>query len=489
MDALHRGEDSQFGEAHDVVGVDVLGVLDPPAEVVVGARRVEDGLVDVQDLAVGAVADGVRVDLEAVLDRDVGGAGDVRDGFEHEAFGRGHVLVRLQEPRAVRSEGAVDLAFDGAYGEVVVTLDRHVVLGQASVHFLVGVAAHHDVQADRERALFFQTLEPVNGREARPRVLERGHALGQRFLGGQGDLAAELGVDFFGRAAELRIGEGAGDGAVGGLSQQPREFTVLVAHEFAAGRGLGVAGVAAEFHRQGVREGSVARSVFQQHGVVGTDRGKRGVGRVPFHHRVRRAVPLLLVPPAPADPLARLGLGHRVRDHLHDLVPVGRVGEVEDRLRVAEHHVVAVSLDEPGCGEPAIQFDDLRLRADERVDVLVAADRHDPAVVDRDRFNHCVVPIDSGHDAAAEHQIGAFRRIATGHEEDGEEQRGVPGARCQRLECGREHRAPTPAATHATSRAPPPPAPRSLRRAVPPAAPADARSGTRAWPRSCRRAT
>ena len=83
--ALHRREDAEVGEARDVVGMDVLRVLDPPAEVIVGAGRVEDGLVDVQDFAVRAVPDGVRVDLETVLDRDVRGPGDVLDRFEHEA--------------------------------------------------------------------------------------------------------------------------------------------------------------------------------------------------------------------------------------------------------------------------------------------------------------------------------------------------------------------------------------------------------------------
>ena len=268
----------------------------PPAEF-------EDGLVEVEDFAVCAVADGVRVDLVAVLDGDVRGAGDVLDGFQHQPGRLGHVLVRFQQPGTVRPERPVDLALDGAHGQVVVALGRHVVVGQTGVHLFVGLAAHHDVETDRERALVFQSFEPVNGGKGRARVLERGDALGERLLGGERDLAAELRLDLLRGAAGLGAGEGGGHRALGGFAEQAGEVAVRVAHELSAGRGLGIAVVAGGGQGGGVGEGGMAGGVAEEHRVVRADRGEGSVGRVALDCGVRRTVPLLLVPAAPAYPL------------------------------------------------------------------------------------------------------------------------------------------------------------------------------------------
>ena len=63
---LHRGDDAELAEARMSSGLQVLRVLDPPAHV--GRVRVAEQhlLVHVEGLAVGAVADGVGAELEAV---------------------------------------------------------------------------------------------------------------------------------------------------------------------------------------------------------------------------------------------------------------------------------------------------------------------------------------------------------------------------------------------------------------------------------------
>ena len=69
VDALHRGDDAEPAEPRDVGGADVLGVLDPPAQLPAVLLRVllERLLEDVQRLAVAAVADRVHRHLVVVL--------------------------------------------------------------------------------------------------------------------------------------------------------------------------------------------------------------------------------------------------------------------------------------------------------------------------------------------------------------------------------------------------------------------------------------
>jgi hypothetical protein len=73
VDALHRGDHAELAEARDVGGVEVLRVLDAPAQVLAVRRRPRTPLEDVERLAVGAVADGVHAELVAVLEASFGG--------------------------------------------------------------------------------------------------------------------------------------------------------------------------------------------------------------------------------------------------------------------------------------------------------------------------------------------------------------------------------------------------------------------------------
>jgi hypothetical protein len=62
VNPLHRGDDAELGETGQVGGIDVLRVLDAPAKVLPAVGGGLKGLlVDVEDFAVGAVANRVGV--------------------------------------------------------------------------------------------------------------------------------------------------------------------------------------------------------------------------------------------------------------------------------------------------------------------------------------------------------------------------------------------------------------------------------------------
>ena len=93
--------------------------------------RAEGALVDVEHLAVRAIADGVRRELEVVAHRDVGDFLETRRLLERQPRAARQVDVRREEPRAVGAERAVDLALDRAHGEEAVRRGRSCDSGRA----------------------------------------------------------------------------------------------------------------------------------------------------------------------------------------------------------------------------------------------------------------------------------------------------------------------------------------------------------------------
>ncbi|KKK77183.1 hypothetical protein LCGC14_2856170, partial [marine sediment metagenome] len=76
VDPLHGGDDAHLAEPRDVVGMEVLGVLDAPAEARLPRIGCKGALVDVQHFPVRPVADGVGVELKSVLDGETMSARD-----------------------------------------------------------------------------------------------------------------------------------------------------------------------------------------------------------------------------------------------------------------------------------------------------------------------------------------------------------------------------------------------------------------------------
>ena len=69
MDPLHGGDDTQITEAGDVIGMQVLAVLDPPAPVRDSTGSVKSRFHDIQGLPVGPVPDSVDGQLKWKTER------------------------------------------------------------------------------------------------------------------------------------------------------------------------------------------------------------------------------------------------------------------------------------------------------------------------------------------------------------------------------------------------------------------------------------
>ena len=103
MHALHRRDHAELLEARYVSRIDVLCVLDAPAQVVLVGIVAEDALVDVEHLTIRAIANRVDVHLIVVLQRDARRRLDRRYRLERQSGARREIRVRLEQPGAVRA--------------------------------------------------------------------------------------------------------------------------------------------------------------------------------------------------------------------------------------------------------------------------------------------------------------------------------------------------------------------------------------------------
>ncbi len=88
VDGLHRGNHTYLAEAGDVIGMEMLGMFDTPAEIFYFRMGLEGLLEDIQGFLVAPVADGVDTQLEIILDSDPGGFFEVFDGACVQAHAR-----------------------------------------------------------------------------------------------------------------------------------------------------------------------------------------------------------------------------------------------------------------------------------------------------------------------------------------------------------------------------------------------------------------
>ena len=174
-----------------------------------------------------------------------------------------------------------------------------------------------------------------------------------------------------------------------------------------------------------VDEARVAARVGEKHGVVGRHRVERRMGGKPFDVRLGRSRPLLLVPAASDDPLARLGASsRRPRPSPRSASQLVAVHQVQTELRLADAGEMAVPLDESGDDELPLQIDHLRRRADVALDLGAAAERDDAVAAHRHSFclRHAsstvtIRPLVSTRSAAADWRLltrsGRARQRAT----------------------------------------------------------------------------
>jgi len=164
MNALHRCNDAEFCEAGDVVTMNMLGVLNPPAEVAARGVACESLLIDVEHFAVGPVADGVNAQLEVVIDRQAGRLRDAFDGGCVESAAAGEVGVGFQKPGTPRAEGSINRSLDRADGQVIVADADHFVPVEVGSECFVAVTDHHP-ESGSDRALFDQFFESIDCRQ------------------------------------------------------------------------------------------------------------------------------------------------------------------------------------------------------------------------------------------------------------------------------------------------------------------------------------
>ncbi len=107
MNGLHGSDDAELAEAGNIGGIDVLSVFDAPTEICFIGMRFECFFVNVEDFAIGAVADGVDAELETVGDGDVGGFANGLHLLGVHAAAGGEIRIRFEHPGAAGAEGAV----------------------------------------------------------------------------------------------------------------------------------------------------------------------------------------------------------------------------------------------------------------------------------------------------------------------------------------------------------------------------------------------
>ena len=94
-----------------------------------------------------------------------------------------------------------------------------------------------------------------------------------------------------------------------------------------------------------------------------------------------------------------------------DVVVASSLRQIDNLLRSAQGKEVPVSFDEPGDCQLPVQFDDLSLFADPRLQLFVAADRRDPVAAHRNRFGHGYLLIHRRDPTAAKDKVGRLLRI------------------------------------------------------------------------------
>ena len=189
-----------------------------------------------------------------------------------------------------------------------------------------------------------------------------------------------------------------------------------------AGLGGG-AGDARRFHGFGVDECRVPAGVREQHRVIRRGRAQRSVQREALDIRLRRAVPLRLVPAAPHDPLARPGLPGRPGHLGDDLVPCARLPQIQPQVELAHPHEMAVPLDEAGDGQHPAQVDNPGLRPDPGARGGVGPHRRDAVAAHGEGLRQRRRLIQGDDPAVAQNQVRRRRILRQGGA--GKEQQGI----------------------------------------------------------------
>ena len=113
MRGLHRGDDIHVGELGEIVGRDDLGVFDAITAVALAIGR-DNGGKSIEGDVIGAVADGVKGELEGVTVALDGEGFQFVGRYAHDAGGVGVVGIRGEHRGGASAERAVENFFQRA---------------------------------------------------------------------------------------------------------------------------------------------------------------------------------------------------------------------------------------------------------------------------------------------------------------------------------------------------------------------------------------
>jgi hypothetical protein len=328
---LYGGDHAKPGEPRNVLGRQVLGMLDPPTRIrhgtfIHGDVR-ESLLVQVEGQAVGAIADGVGPDLDAVAQGTLQDRPEFRGGVRQQASIAGIIVIRLEQRRAARAERAVEVDLDRANGEPVVEFTNERSPIKQKVCAFAG-PAHRHVVAYRHAIFTVQLAQRLDFLPAVQDGMQRGPALPRRDLTAHGECRLQV------RPAVT--GDVPAHQWLCPVDEHPRGLAVGVFQDLAAERRLRAASDASDGQRFRVRESCVAVGAREIDGPVGND------GVEVLARGEHRRVVMGFDPAAARDPL---GIRVRLRPCLQpglELVQASRVRKIQCQLALADAAQVVV---------------------------------------------------------------------------------------------------------------------------------------------------
>src|SRR5690242_5332660 len=107
MVGLHRGNDPKLFETWNICRIEMLSVLDAPAEIgAIDLMFGEQALKQIEDLAVGPIADGMDAKLIIALQGEFGRSLQRAERQRVVAGAARQIVVRGQQPSPVRADRA-----------------------------------------------------------------------------------------------------------------------------------------------------------------------------------------------------------------------------------------------------------------------------------------------------------------------------------------------------------------------------------------------
>ena len=310
-----------------------------------GGTRRECALVLVEREPVAAVADRVRLDLDAAPEARDRHTQDLLRRIDQKPRGRRRVAVGREERRAAGTDRAIDIELDRAHGQAwiagfPVTAEREQPVGVRAR------AIDRNIEPEPDRTGRVQPADLLDLLPGRSGDLQSGPAEADTAFGARCDRPPEvfgrrrrhMTFDEVLRPVDQHSGRLAGRG---------------VAQDLAAGGIRRRARDARDFERTAVDDDRVTVGAFERHRPVGDHRIEIGA------RRKRGRLPLRFDPAAPDDPLGGIG-GRALAQSLLQRREARHAGHVEADFAQADPGEMRMGIRQARQDGRALQVDDAR---------------------------------------------------------------------------------------------------------------------------------